>query len=57
MRERSAHADPPQAHHQKIVASIVDIARATGKQTIAEHVANEEIFEILGTLHIGAGIN
>jgi EAL domain-containing protein (putative c-di-GMP-specific phosphodiesterase class I) len=37
---------------QKIVTSLVDIARATGKQTIAEHVANKAVLDILCDLGV-----
>lgn len=37
---------------QKIVSSIIEIARATGKQTIAEHVADYETFELLRQLGV-----
>ncbi|MDP6437826.1 MAG: EAL domain-containing protein [Gammaproteobacteria bacterium] len=37
---------------QKIVGSIIEIARATGKQTIAEHVADYETFTLLSELGI-----
>ena len=37
---------------QKIVASIVEIAHATGKQTIAEYVASKEIYNKLRELEV-----
>jgi diguanylate cyclase (GGDEF)-like protein len=37
---------------QKIVGSIIEIARATGKQTIAEHVADYETFDLLRELGV-----
>jgi diguanylate cyclase (GGDEF)-like protein len=37
---------------QKVVASLVEIAHAMGKQTVAEHVVDEATFNILGDLGV-----